>query len=89
MTLIDNFFNLSLAQNHLILMRIRNLDPHLKKMDLDPGHKHLFKIFLIAEEDFPDYFSFFFHFYFFIFMQQFDDTFRDKDIFDNISFFTI
>ena len=29
---------------HLILMRIRILDPHWEKMDPDPGHGHFFKV---------------------------------------------
>ena len=28
---------------HLILMRIRILDPHWEKIDPDPGHEHFFK----------------------------------------------
>ena len=48
---------------HLILTRIRILNPHWKKMDPDPGHEHLCKIY---------------RFFSLIFLQQLDELFIQR-----------
>ena len=40
-----SFWLESVLTIHLILMRIRILDTHWKKMDPGPGHEHIFKIY--------------------------------------------
>ena len=57
-------------------------------MDSGPGHEHSFKIywFFLTEEEFSNYFSSFFSL---IFMQQLHEPFRDKNMFDNLSFLTV
>ena len=47
---------------HFILMRIRILEPHWKKLDPDPGHKHFFKIYWFFDRR---------HFLFFILFLRF------------------
>ena len=68
---------------HLILMRIRILDPHWKKTDPDPGHEHSFKIYRYFNRRI---FKLFFLLFPLILMQQLDETFREKDISDNFIF---
>ena len=43
----NNHINKTVLRIHLILMLIRILDPHWKKMDPDPDPGYLFKIYLI------------------------------------------
>ena len=53
---------------HLILMRIRILDPHCKKMDPDPGH-----FFKINKAEFSNWLSYFF-------MPKLYEPFRNQEI---------
>jgi len=76
-------FKVPVLRIHLILMRIRILDPHWKKMDPDPGH--FFKIYLIflTKNNFQIFcFIFFANFY-----PKTHEPFRNEEFFYNLSFF--
>ena len=63
---VDNLF-CPVIRIHLILMRIRILDPHWKKMD--PGHEPFFQVYWIVK------------IFFFFFPLKLDEPFRDQEIF--------
>ena len=72
---------LSVLRIHLVLMRIRILDPHWKKLDTDPdpGHEYFFKIYWICFNNAE--LSNIFLLVSLIFMLKLDEPFRVWEIF--------
>ena len=69
---------------HLILKRIRILDPHWKKMDPDPVHEKKLRFTYFFHRKIFELFFLLFHLFF---SNKFCEPFRDQDISDNLSFF--
>ena len=79
----DISFFFPVLRIHLILMQIRILDPHWKKVDSDPGQ--FFKIYWIVLTKII--FKFFVLFFSLIFILKLDEPFRNEEIF-TISLFS-
>ena len=65
----------ALLRIHLILIRLRILDPHWKTMDPDPGHEHFLKIYWFF------FLSRIVYIIFLLFMLKLDEPFRDQEFF--------